>query len=245
MILPLRLFSSSDTAAIAAHEESVLKFCKDVALEVLPMFGEGRRMVDVVMFERAALGYARPLALVLKHVDFIKNEDRLTTVKRALLRGASDLATKQSSFTPPALDLVVASSYTLAYPGGVDLYKELPDIYIRPSLRGDAAGFTRTIENMDMYWNDSMEGVRRLDLIGALEKSKVESERTYSAKLLAESKAKDGKGNYLDAHYYRRLLVTNSVEWRREQGDLSPKWVRICSYWSAARGAVQIPETKE
>ena len=250
MILPIELFTKDRTAppeerkavnaAIEAHDDKVLEVCKQAASEILPMFGEGRRMTSAGLIERATLGYARPLALVLRHVDFLKDEDRAKRVKKALLRGAADLSTKDSAFTPPALELVVASSYCLAYPGGVDLFAELPDIYARPSRRGDAAGFTRIVENMDMYWNDALEGLRRAELLGAFENGTASVQPSDA--VLAELRL-DVKDPSMS--HYRRVLSKLGLEWRREEGDKSPKWERICRYWTEARGAVQIPEIKE
>lgn len=239
MILPIRLFRSEDVAAIAAHEELVLKVSLEVAREVLAMFGETRRMTDAAIFERAALGYARPLALVMKHIDFGWKKGRAERIKGTLLEGAADLATKGSAFLPPALELACASSYCIAYPGGVDLYEILPDIYVRPSLRGDAAGFARTVDNMDMYWNDACEGIRRVNLIGQLqnEKERRDPHDVVLPRLLAEEK------DPLCSHYHRRARRLN-IEWRRKEGDPSPSWVRLARYWAYCRAAVQIPEIK-
>ena len=246
MILPFRLFHRNRAAAsdewrglaaeIEVHEERVLEVCKAVASDVLPMFGENKRMTDTGLFNRAVLGYARPLAAVLRHVDFSTDKERAARVSRALLVGATDLATKQCSFTPPALELVIASSYNLAYPGGVDLFQILPDIYIRPSLRGDAAGFARTVDNMDLYWNDALEGLRLSDLLRSLENGT--SNSSPGPEFIQQ--LKDDRADPCLSHY-RRQMTKRAEEWRREEGDKSPKWSRLCRYWMEARGSVRIP----
>jgi hypothetical protein len=240
VILPFSLFRSNNMDAIEAHDKRVLEFSIEVAREILPMFGEGRRMSDGAVFERAVLGYARPLALVMRHIDFTLKGNRAARTKGLLLTGASDLSTRNSAFVPPALELACASSVCIAYPGGVDLHNMLPDIYVRPSIAGDGSRFRNIVELMDMYWNDTVESVSRSDLLGKM-----------------ENEGRDGPGDRalmndirLDEtdptrSHYRRCAARLNREWRREEGDNSPKWAALCRYWIAARSAVKFPETRE
>jgi len=248
VILPMLLFESRDLDAIAVHEAEVRRFCVEVALEIMPAFGDGRRITHADQLERAAAGYALGLSQVLKHVNLSPTQvKRRERIKGMLLRGAGELATKKPAFTPGALELVIASSYTLAYPGGVDLYSILPDIYVRPSLRGDAAGFARTVDNMDMYWNDSLEALRRAELLGQLENGTAGLNSAGGRITPSEAVLKDLKEDLTDPgkSHYRRLLVKQCQEWERKEGSEGRSWPNFSRYWAAARGAVQIPEIKE
>jgi len=235
VILPIRLYRSSDMAAIAAHDDLIQEFCKEVALEILPVFGEGRRMTDSVIANRAAGGYAVSLAIALRHVDLLDMGARRKRVKQMLFRGAGDIAMERPAFLPSALDLVVRAGFILAYPGGIDLHTELPDIYVWPSLRGDAAGFARVVDNMDGYWNDTQEGICRAELLGQLEnkKNRTETESTYPESLRNPPP------------YYNHKSVQKWQQYVRAEGDKSPSWNKLAGYWEAARSAVKFPEIKE
>lgn len=240
MILPMELFHNPDDGDLKKHNETLKKFCEEVAKEILPAFSDGRRL-HVDQMDRAASGYALGLAQVLKHVHLVGQKKRRDRVKALLMEGAGVLAAKSGVFTPSALELVIASSYCLAYPGGVDIYATLPDCYVYPGLRGDPAGFARTVDNMEMYWNDALEGIRRADLLAALElagEKRRQIDTTYMERLKVEATSKEYS-------HYRRLLVKRNAEWRRAEGDQSQTWSRFARYWMAARGAVQIPEIKE
>ena len=235
MILPMRLFRSKDMAAIAAHDDLNLEFCIEVAKEIFPIFGEGRRITDLHAITRAATGWARPLSNALRHVDLKDNSVRRKKVKSMLLTGAADIAMDRPAFLPGALDLVTNSGFILAYPGALDLYSMLRDIYIWPSLRGDAAAFARVVGNMDGYWTDTQEGICRAQLLGEMENR---STRTKTEEDYMESLRHPPQ-------YYNSKAVHLWQDYVREEGDKSPSWNNLAGYWEAARSHVKFPETKE
>lgn len=219
-----------------AHESKLADYCGALSDLILQQFRDGQQPAEGRT--RAVAGYARPLARILRHVDLDGRPQRRERIQAMLLRGAEAFSIKRlnAGFAPAPIELVIASGYILAYPGGVDLYALAPMGWIDPGRTGcTPEGFRRICDSMDRWWQDSAECARRMTELGRLE-NQVRPRSQLDDMMLAELRKTP---DYLRTTGYKLW-----EKWNREGPDGEWRWKVFEKWFKEGRAAVVHPEER-